>query len=74
MLFKFVLLFLLIMMNNFLFVKLKTTEITVSNMTCVHIPLASISSRNDDRFGQLKLFATPHFTSNYSASCGKFDM
>lgn len=68
------LLMLLIIMNNLSFVKLNAKAIAVHNMTCVNIPLASLSSRGDDRLVQLKLFAAPQFISNYSASCGKFDM
>ncbi|CAF4269283.1 unnamed protein product [Rotaria socialis] len=65
---------LVIMMNNVFFVKLQPHGTMLSNMTCINISLASLSSRADDRFGQLKLFSSPHFMSNYSRSCGKFDM
>jgi hypothetical protein len=63
-----------IIMNSLSFVKLKTHGIMLGNMTCVNISFASLSSRNDDRFNQLKLFASPQFVSNYSLSCGKVDM
>ncbi len=68
------LLLMFIILNSISFVKLKTYGIISTNTTCVNIPLASFSSRNDERFLQLKLFASPQFTSNYSNSCGKFDM
>ena len=71
---KFFLLVLFIIINNLSFVKLKLPATIISNMTCVNISFASISSRNDDRFSQLKLFASPQFISNYSNSCGKFEM
>ena len=71
---KFLLLSLFIILNNLSFVKLKSPGLTISNMTCATISLASLSSRNDDRFGQLKLFASPYFVSNHSNSCGKFEM
>ncbi|CAF3053548.1 unnamed protein product, partial [Rotaria sp. Silwood2] len=31
-----------------------------------------ISSRNDDKLTQFKLFASPQFTSNLTTSCEKF--
>ncbi len=68
------LLLLFIIMNSLSFVKLKIPGIMLSNLTCVDIPLSSLSSRGDDKFGQLKLFSSPKFLSNYSHSCGKFDM
>ena len=55
-------------------VQSKAHGLLTSNMTCVNLPLASLSSRPDDRFVQLKLFASPQFSSNYSTSCGRFDM
>jgi hypothetical protein len=61
-------------MNSLSFVKLRTYGIMFSNVTCVNIPLASLSSRNDDRLAPLKLFASLQFISNHSRSCGKFDM
>ncbi|CAF1490209.1 unnamed protein product [Adineta steineri] len=44
-------------------------------MTCVTIPLASLSSRSDDKFSQLKLFSSPQISSNLTtATCTKFDI
>jgi hypothetical protein len=68
------LLLLFIIMNSLSFVKLRTYGLILPNKTCINIPFASLSSRNDDRFIQLKLFASPQFISNYSQSCVKFDM
>jgi hypothetical protein len=68
------LLLLFIIMNSLSFIKLKTSGAVLSNMTCVNIPVTSLSSRSDDRYVQLKLFASPQFISNHSLSCGKFDM
>lgn len=70
----YLLLLLFAILNIFPFVKLKTYGIMPSNMTCASIPLASLSSRSDDRYLQLKLFSSPHFFSNYSLSCGKFSL
>jgi hypothetical protein len=67
-------LLLFIIMNHLSLSDLKTHRVLSSNMTCVNIPIASLSSRSDDRFAQLKLFASPQFISNHTASCGKFDM
>jgi hypothetical protein len=61
-------------MNNLSYIEVKINGIMLSNMTCVNIPVASLSSRSDDRFIQMKLFASPQFSSNYSVGCGKFDM
>ncbi|CAF0764536.1 unnamed protein product [Rotaria sordida] len=61
-------------MNDLSCIKLKVNGIIPSNMTCVNISLASLSSRGDDKFTQLKLFASPQFMSNYSYSCGRFDI
>ncbi|CAF0799231.1 unnamed protein product [Adineta ricciae] len=41
-------------------------------MTCVTVPMASLSSRSDDRFQQLKIFASPVLTTN--STCAKFDI
>ncbi|CAF1356498.1 unnamed protein product [Rotaria sordida] len=41
-------------------------------MTCVSIPLAALSSRNDDKFSQMKLFTSTQLNSNYTTTCGKF--
>lgn len=65
---------LFIILNNISFVKLQVHGNGLPNITCVAIPLASLSSRGDDRFVQLKLFASPQFMSNYTRTCGKFDM
>jgi hypothetical protein len=67
-------LFMFIVMNSLAMAKLKSDGIIVSNMTCVNIPMASLSSANDDRFTQLKLFSSPQFVSNSSLPCRKFDM
>jgi hypothetical protein len=63
-----------IILNSFSMVKLKSYGVIVSNMSCMNIPVGSLSSRNDDRYVQLKLFASPQFVSNSSLSCVKFDM
>ena len=63
-----------IILNSFTIVKLKSYGVMVSNMSCMNIPMASLSSRNDDRYIQLKLFSSPQFVSNSSLSCVKFDM
>jgi len=50
----YVLFILFVVLNYFSFVKLKTYGfMTPSNSTCVNIPLASLSSRSDDRYLQL---------------------
>jgi hypothetical protein len=49
-------------------------RVPTSNMTCMNINLATMSSRSDDRFTQMKLFASPQFMSNYTTSCGKFEV
>jgi hypothetical protein len=67
-------LLLFIIINRFSFVELKLPRVLSTNMTCVTIPVATLSSRSDDKFSQLKTFASPQFMSNYSTSCGKFDM
>ena len=64
---------LLIVMNGMSLVESKVNRLLTANMTCVTIPMASLSSRSDDRFSQLKLFASPHLTTN-STTCAKFDM
>lgn len=68
------LLLLFIVMNSLSFVELKNSGIMLSNITCINIPIASLLSMGEDKFGQLKLFTSPPFISNYSLSCGKFDM
>lgn len=69
----YILLLLFILMNNLSFVKLKTQNFILSNATCINIPFASLSSRNNDKIGQLKLF-TSSFSSIYSNSCGNFTL
>jgi hypothetical protein len=69
-----IILLLLIIIHRVSFVDLTINRIISSDMTCVTIPLATVSSRNDEKFGQLKHFALPQFNSNLTASCGKFSM
>lgn len=70
-------LLLFIIINRLSCADLKLNRVMSSNMTCVSIPLAtlsSLSSRSDDKFTQLKLFASPQFNSNLTTSCGKFHL
>jgi hypothetical protein len=67
-------LLLFIILNRLSFVDLKINPIMSSDMTCVTIPLTTLSSQSDDKFGQLKLFASPQFNSNLTTSCGKYNM
>ncbi len=67
-------LLLFILINRLSCADLKATRIMSSDMTCVTIPLATLSSRSDEKFTQLKLFASPQFNSNLTQSCGKFIM
>jgi len=70
----YIILLLFIIINRLSCADLKFNRIMSSNMTCVTIPLATLSSRSDDRFVQLKLFASPQFNSDFTSSCGKFSM
>ncbi|CAF3686685.1 unnamed protein product [Rotaria socialis] len=63
-----------IILNRLSVVHLQTHRTLSSNMNCVTIPLATLSSRSDDKFSQLKHFTSWHFNSNYTSSCGKFDV
>ncbi len=69
-----IILLLLIIIHRLSFVDLRINRVISSDMTCVTIPLATVSSRNDDKFGQMKHFALSQFNSNLTASCGKFSM
>lgn len=51
-----------------------THRIGLSNMDCVTIPLATLSSRSDDKFSHSKQFGSLHFNSNNTPACGKFDV
>ncbi|CAF1421680.1 unnamed protein product [Adineta steineri] len=52
------LLLLFIIMNNLSYVKLRTHRVMLTNMACINIPLANLSSRNDDKSIQLKIRST----------------
>ena len=67
-------LYVFLAVNQLRLVDLQINRMVSPNMTCVSLPLAALSSRSDDRFSQLKLFAPPQFISNYTASCGKLDV
>ncbi|CAF4634716.1 unnamed protein product [Rotaria sp. Silwood1] len=68
------LIIIIIIMNDLLFIKVNAHGIILPTINCVNISLASLSSRDNDRLPQLKLFASPQFMSNYSLSCGRFDI
>ncbi|CAF3472053.1 unnamed protein product [Rotaria sp. Silwood1] len=68
------LLLLFIVINDSSFAHLQTHQVIPSNMTCVSIPLATLSSRNDDKFSPLKLLTLTQFYSNYTPTCGRFIM
>ncbi|CAF4376049.1 unnamed protein product, partial [Rotaria sp. Silwood2] len=65
-------LLLFIVMNRLSVAEFEKRQVISSNMTCVTIPLAALSSGNDDKFSQLKHFASTQFYSNYTPTCGKF--
>lgn len=67
-------LFLLSIVNHLSLGNIQTNRFVSSNMTCVTIPFATLSSRSDDKFTQLKFFASPQFNSNLTTTCGKFNM
>ncbi len=71
---SYLILLLFIIMNYSPLVNVQMSRMISLNMTCVPIPLAALSSRSDDRFAQLKMFASPKFISNRTATCGKFEM
>jgi len=50
----------------------RLNRVSSVNTTCITIPLSALSSRNDDKFSQLKFFALPHSTINQSQPCIKF--
>ncbi|CAF1176648.1 unnamed protein product [Adineta ricciae] len=65
---------LIFLLNEFDFIQMKTHGPVLTNLTCTNIPIASLSSRTDDRFSQLKMFASPQFLSSSSQTCGKYDI
>lgn len=65
---------LFIIINRLSLVDLRLNRLISSDTTCVPIPFLTLSSRNDEKFGQLKLFSSPQFSSNLTMSCGKFSM
>ena len=68
-------LLLLIVTNHLVSVMdLEFRNIKSPKMTCVPISVAMLSSRSDNKFSQLRLFTDGQFISNFTKSCGTFQL